>query len=189
MQEEMNNYKNVARYLDGEKLQLDAEEQALLEEFCLDESTVNDALSPEFSSEITRLISDRVGAALNTDRPRRRAIHLFRWTAAAAAIIIITTIIFFQASNSQDSTRRTSYRDTPSQFQSDEVLYDQMLSESTSEFVDPSEDEIDIFLEPLLVDDTAQTIMDTDPSENNLIDEYFSEPDNVMLQTSDHPQA
>lgn len=185
MREEMKKNENVARYLDGEKLQLDAEEQALLEEFRLDESAVNDTLPSACPSEVTKLIRAKLAAALNTGQSHRRIIRMVRWGAvAAAAIVIITAAVLYQAPDSQDSTTLAGYTNTLSQ-----DLLDEIFNNNNSEFVDPSEDEINVFLEPLFLDDTAQTFMDNDISETDLIDDYFDEPDNVMLNPSGPARA
>lgn len=191
MREEIKKCENVARYLDGERLQLSAEEQALLEEFRLDESAVSNKLPSELPAEMTKIISVKLTAALNARRPQRRTIHLVRWTAAAAAaaIIIITAAVFFQASNSPNSTNLTEKSDTLSQAQFDPALYFQDLFDNTSEFTDPGDDEVTAFIEPLFFDDTAQTVINDEISEIDLIDDYFDEPDNVMLNLSEPARA
>ncbi len=179
MKEEMKKFENVARYLDGEDLQLNDEERALLEEFLCDESAMAERLSPDYHPELTKFVNDKIHTSLGASPSRVQKISLFRWTAAAAAaILIITAMVVWQTSDSHDS-KSVGTGGTVANVQSANDL-------NTS---DPSEDDIDEFLTPLFYDENAQAIINNGISEQDFIEVYYEDGDNVMLVPASSSRA
>ena len=86
-------YDIVARYLDGERVQLTAEQQALAEEISADSELVGRALDVTVPGGVLHRVGARVAEALPARKSWRRGLR--RVTSAAVAVAIVLAIIFW----------------------------------------------------------------------------------------------
>ena len=86
-------YDIVARYLDGERVQLTAAQQALAEEISADSELVGRALDVTVPGGVLHRVGARVAEALPGRRSRLRG---FRWamSAAAAAAVVLAVMLW-----------------------------------------------------------------------------------------------
>lgn len=89
---EERNYQRVARYLDGEAIELDAAERALADEIRRDESSLYTRLDVPLPDGLEQRQARRV---LSVSRPRRRLLRFSAWggaLAAAAAMLLVAVL-------------------------------------------------------------------------------------------------
>ncbi len=189
MHEDMEKYEKVARYLDGEDVYLDSEAQTLLEEFQQDDKLLAEKFRVDLPPETAQQTSSMLNSAMQAGRAGRRTIRIVRWTTAAAAVaaaVVITLVMFHQISTSTEGLKNIvdGQKQNPSASIAKNQTQQIPISISKNSD-DPSDDEIAVFLEPLFVDETAQTFLENGYGEMDLLDIYSDEAenDNVMRKS------
>ena len=165
MNSDMEKYENVARWLDGEPVELTGDERALLADFHRDEVALGDRLSvelPEASDEQLRASLAR-GLASRRSRLRIFAAPAVRWVALAAAVLVVSTLLVYRIAepgytpNSGDASQLAWAEDID--------FLDALFADEASPGQADTDEELANFIKPMFTAEAAWAILAPDESE------------------------
>jgi|GEM_PF-6253032 len=171
MNSDMEKYENVARWLDGEPVELTGDERALLADFHCDETALSDRLAvelPEASDEWLRAGLAR-GLASRRSRLRIFAAPAVRGAALAAAVLVISTLLAWRVLGPgyTPSSGDASQANAASQLARAEDIdfLDALFADEASPSQADTDEELANFIEPMFTAEAAWAILAPDESE------------------------
>jgi len=165
MNSDMEKYENVARWLDGEPVELTGDERALLADFHRDEVALGDRLSvelPEASGEQLRASLAR-GLASRRSRLRIFAAPAVRWVALAAAVLVVSTLLVYRIA--EPGYTPSSGDASQLAWAEDIDFLDALFADEASPGQADTDEELANFIKPMFTAEAAWAILAPDESE------------------------
>ncbi|MCK5114440.1 MAG: hypothetical protein KAR11_06730 [Phycisphaerae bacterium] len=151
--EQDNQFERVARYLDGEDVELTAVELELLDEFNRNEAVVGAQLDVEVPRETVQRAQRRMNAAVLA-KPRTAMIFKLAGAAAVAAIMVLGIGLFW----GNFTGRQIEPQPTVAQTSPDaaDIAADAMMEAIEEQLAMQEEEEVLALLEPLYDEDSVE---------------------------------
>ncbi len=174
-------FDNIARYLDGEQVELTDEQRRLADEIRADEASLSGALDVEMPARAMRNVRRRIADELAPPRGRRRLFYRVATSAAIAASILLATALLLRLPNPTQTNPETRHG-----------------ALAAVEFIEPLQDQTDIEI-ALLAGDVErleqEVLLDSGPEVEEMeleslerdVDEFWLDqaaPMEVLLPSS-----